>query len=303
MQTTSEQATTPSEGGGADARAGAMALARELGRPADSLEKAARNAVKALKTLASAWDDPAAALAAVQTLEKLEIPADLGPRCRDLAAMAKRSLAEEDRRVRLTFMRDLREAAAPPGFETAVLTSDPPEFRVGPFTAVLDFARRTASLRYARLELEKVPARPAAIVEAARKHQAQLDSRDFAPERFFEQLVQAYQVRLQRLGQPFGTRLDVVDLLGELAFAMQPASFFEDPVRERFVPYRRVQMAFDLARLRRAGRLTHKGMRLSLGAATGASTRQKANVLYLEDDGGHGQYYLSIRFQPVEAES
>lgn len=288
-----------------DVRAAAMAMARELGRSADSLEKAARQAAKSIKALGTAgeWDDPSSIVAAALVLEKFELPADFVTRAREVAALTRRSIGEEDRRLRMTFTRELREAASTAGFETSVLTSDPPEFRVGPFTVVCEFAKRSASLRYARLELEKVASRPAAIVDAARKHLALLDTRDFAPERFFDQLLQAYQVRLQRIGQPFGTRVDVVDLLGEIAFAMQSPAFFEDPVREKFVPYRRIQMAFDLARLRRSGRLSHRGLRLALGAATGASTRQKANVLYLEDDGGNGQYYLSLRFHAVEAET
>ena len=296
---------TPGDHAPPDVRAAAVAMANELGRSAESLEKAARNAAKCIKALGTqgTWDDPSAILAAAQVLEKFELPADFITRAREVAALTRRSIGEEDRRLRMTFTRELREAGVTAGFETAVLTSDPPEFRVGPFTVVCEFAKRSASLRYARLELEKVLARPAAIVDAARKHLALLDTRDYTPERFFEQLLQAYQVRLQRLGQPFGARIDVVDLLGEMAFLLQSPAFFEDPVREKFVPYRRVQMAFDLARLRRSGRLSQRGLRLGLGAATGASTRQKADVLYLEDDGGNGQYYLSLRFHAVEAET
>lgn len=289
---------------GPDPRAAAQALAREVGRAAESLEKALHALARSVKPLATpaGWDDPSAALEAAQALEKLAVPADLLGQARTLAAVVRQSVAEDDRRQRLSFTREIRAAAGAASLEFAVLTSEPPEFRVGPLTAVVDFARRTASVRYARLELEKVPARPAPIVEAVRKHLAQLDRADFVPERFFEQVLQAYQAHLARRGQPLGSRVDLVDLLGEVAFALQSPSFFTDPAREKFVGYRRVQFAYDLARLRRAGRLAHRGLRMALGAATGASTRQKADVLYLEDDGGHGQYYLSILFRSVEGE-
>ena len=127
-----------------------------------------------------------------------------------------------------------------------------------------------------------------------------LETKDFDAERFIGQIFEAYAVRLHRTGQPLGTRLDLVDVLPELAFVLQGERFWTNPQRENFHPYSRVQFAYDLGRLRRAGRLSHKGLRMSLGSATGGSTKQKDRVLYLEDDRGSGQYYLSIRFAKDE---
>lgn len=271
------------------------ALAETLARQVDAVENAAKGAARLAKDLLRAIEgqDAVKAAAALEKLEKSEVPAlDV----RAALEPIKRHLAEEDRRLKFYFGKQLREAAAKAGLEAAPLTSDPPEFRIGHLTALVDLSRRRASIRYARLEIDTVPASPEAVVDAVRKAQAWLESGTFDPDRWFDQLFEAYRVRLQRVGEPFGTRVDIVDLLPEIAFARQPERFREDPRRENFQPYERVQMAYDLARLRRAGRLARQGHRLALGSATGGSTKQKARVLYLEDDRGSGQYYLSLWF-------
>jgi len=271
------------------------ALAEALAKQVDAVENAARSAAKLAKDLLKGIEaqDAVKAAAALERLERTEVPAlDVKAALEPI----RRHLAEEDRRLKFYFGKQLREAAAKAGLEAAPLTTDPPEFRIGQLTALIDLARRRASIRYARLEIDTVPASPEAVVDAVRKAQAWLESGGFDADRYFDQLLEAYRVRLQRIGEPFGARVDVVDLLSELAFARQPERFRDDPRRENFQPYERVQMAYDLARLRRAGRLARQGHRLAMGSATGGSTKQKARVLYLEDDRGSGQYYLSLWF-------
>lgn len=270
-------------------------VARAALREVESLEKAARGAAKALKDLTQALEtgDAPKAAAALQKLEKAPMPAvDLSP----VVARAKGQLAEEERRLKFYLAKELREAAARAGVEFSVLTTDPPEFRLGSLTAAVDLSRRQSSIRYARLELDRTGTNPEAIVEACRKSQAALEGRAFDAERYFARLMDAYRVHLARTQQAFGTRLDLADLLAEVAFGMQGEKFYEDPQRENFVPYTRVQLAYDLARLRRAGRLSQQGFRLALGSATAGTTKQKSRVLYLEDERGNGQYYLSLWF-------
>jgi hypothetical protein len=274
------------------------ARARELARHVDSLATAAKNAAKALADLSKPafFEDAAEVMAAAQKLDKFELPADLATQVRALNSQLKGMVAEEDRRLKFSFGKQLREAAAAAGLEAQLLTTDPPEFRIGLFTVAVDFAKRAAMLRYARHDLLKVPARAEAIVDAAARQQVQLEGKGFDAEGYFKTLLAAYQNQLQRMGQPFGTRVDIVDILPYVAFQLQGARFLEEPSRENFVPYSRVQLAYDLARLRRLGKLSHQGLRLSLGAATGGSTKNKNRVMYLEDERGSGQYYLALRF-------
>ena len=122
-----------------------------------------------------------------------------------------------------------------------------------------------------------------------------LEGEDFVPEVFVEHLWLAYRRCLLTEKKPVGERVELVDLLPELAMLNQGPRFKLDPTRENFRPYGKVRLAFDLARLRKSGTLTHQGYRLSLGTATIGTTRQKDRVLYLEE-GGRGQYYLSLAF-------
>lgn len=266
---------------------------------AERTAKALKPVEKTLRELSrkETLDDPAALAKLAQALRKAVLPeGELKGRVDAVMTAMSAHLADEERRLKFYFGRDLRDAAAQAGLAFSPLTTDPPEFRLGLFTVAIDMTRRAATLRYARVDLEKMPLNAGVIVEAATAQAKRLEGRDFEAARFFDQLLQAYQIRLHRRGEPFGARVDIVELLAELAFVRQGEAFFDDPRRENFTPYSRVQLAYDLARLRRAGKLSHRGFRLGLGAATGGSTRQKSAVLYLEDERGSGQWYLSLKF-------
>lgn len=272
---------------------------KEAREAIDQWSRICKSAARPLRVLSrkDAPDDSASVTGALQLLDKLQLPdGPLRMKVDALKTALRVHLADEDQRLRLHFGRDLREAAARAGIPFASLTTAPPEFRLGRFTLLVDVARRIATLRYARNDLTKVSLKSEAILEALHSQQSQLEGKAFDSARYFEQLLQAYQMRLHRIQQPFGARVDIIDLLAELAFMRQGNAFFEDPRRENFIPYSRVQLAYDLARLRACGRLAHRGFRLGLGSATGGSTKQKNRVLYVEDEQGSGQWYLSLRF-------
>ena len=279
----------------------AVTLVEGFAKEMEACENAARAVTRGAREVARllAAGDRAKALAALQKLEQMSLPhpgvaAALGSHVTSLKAR----LDDEAKRLRFHFARDLREAAAQAGLELAPLTSDPPEFRVGLLTVALDLARGAASIRYARHELERVAASVPEVIEACRRVIAGLEARPFDPEAAFRQLLAAYRMHLARTGQAMGARVELVDLLPDIAFAGQGERFFEAPQRENFVTYSRTQLAYDLARLRRAGRLAGDGLRLTLGSATAGTTKNKARVLYLEDERGNGQYYLTLWFVP-----
>ena len=268
----------------------------------EACENAARAVTRGAREVARLLGgaDRPKALLALQKLEQMQLPNEMVAAALQRFASALRArLEEEARRLRFHFARDLREAASQAGLEVATLTSDPLEVRVGLCTAAVDAARGVASIRYARLEIERVPAVASEVVEGCRRALATLEARPFSPETCLRQLQAAYRMHLARTGQAMGARVELVDLLADVAFAMQGERFFEAPQRESFVTYSRVQLAYDLARLRRAGRLAGDGLRLTLGSATAGTTKNKARVLYLEDERGHGQYYLTLWFVPA----
>jgi len=274
-------------------------LIQQANDAADQVGRALKAIAKTLQELSrkEALGDVAVVMGALQKLEKAQPPeGPLKAAVQALNTALKSHLAEEERRLRFHFGRDLREAATRAGVAFAPLTSDPPEFRLAQLTVAVDLPRRTAVLRYARNDLAKVSLQPDAILDAMQRQLVQLEGKSFDATEFFEQVLQAYQIRLHRVQQAFGARIDLVELLPEIAFIRQGTSFLEDPQRDNFVPYSRVQLSYDLARLRRAGKLSHRGFRLGLGSATAGSTKQKNRVLYLEDERGTGQWYLSVRF-------
>lgn len=201
----------------------------------------------------------------------------------------------EERQRPLQFGRQLKEAAEAAGVSFSPLSSEPPVYRLDPLTVEASFSKGVARLDYARLPLGECSLEPADILEQRQRYLNALEGEEFDPKRFLELLWLAYRRALLTVGRPAGERVDLVDLLPELAILQQSDRFKADPTRENFRPYGKVRLAYDLARLRRSGHLDHNGARLTLGTATMGTTKQKDRVLYLEE-AGRGQYYLSLAF-------
>lgn len=213
------------------------------------------------------------------------------------AAVAVKAWCEQEERQRpLRFGRLLREAAEGAGLSYQQLGASPPTVRIDPFNIELDFKKGEAEISYSRLELATVPLDCDQILRERARLLASLESAEFEPADYLAKVFEAYRRSLASHGLKWGERVDLVELLPELAFLQQSERFRKDPVREAFKPYGKVRFAYDLARLRRARHLEHLGARLTLGTATLGSTRQKDRVMFLEE-AGQGQYYLSLAFQ------
>ncbi len=258
-----------------------------------------REAEKLLKDLADpkSWRDLKKLRSTLPRLRGLRpVQVDLAAEVGDLVVSLEAFLREQERSRPLHFGRSLREAAEAGGVSFAVLTTEPPEYRLDPFTVGADFRKGMAELRYARLPLTEVELDAPAILKARTKMLEALEVERFDPGAFFDRLLSAYRRLLA--GRPVGERVNLVDALPEVAFLAQSERFRRDPSRDHYQPYGRVRLAWDLARLRRSGGLHRNGWRLGLGSATMGTTRNKDDVLYLEDEGGRGQYYLTLWFVP-----
>ena len=214
---------------------------------------------------------------------------DLGGITDIAAAMA--AWVEYERATRGARLRaDLREACAEVGIRPAVLSRDPLELYLAPVTVLIDVDRDLADLAFARIRQGRCRADGAAIVAARNEVVCDLEGESWDPEAFFAQLRGAW---VRAGGDAW---VELIDVLPELALLRQPPSFRKDPTAKKFVPYPRAQFAYDLWRLRRDRCLAADGWRLTLGTATGGSTRDKSRVLWLEDGRGGGQYHLTLRF-------
>ncbi len=257
---------------------------------------------KALKILASpdALESPRKVKEACRQLAQSD-PKGVGLDA-DFTELLEAAEADQQERARARrsgFGRLLKECAGDKGIACRLVTTDPMEFAIEPFTVVADLEQNLASVLYARLPLEDLPAKPERIITAVQKNLKTLEAA-WSSERFFDALHGAYEIRLFERKAPRGERVPLADLLPLVALSFQADKFRADPKTANYRAYGRVQMAYDLAKLRRRGLLHRNGRRLNLGTATGSSTRDKKGVLYVEDSPGQGQYYLTIWFSSVD---
>jgi hypothetical protein len=262
----------------------------------ESRSKALAKAANALKKLADPKtpDTPKEAKAALEALAKLDLRA-LGIDCNldALREVLRAELAERGEERRFSFVRALTERARSCGISSALLTTDPLELALPPFTLRADLAENKVEIRYARLPLATLKADPEVILDAHEKHLKQMES-GWAPEQFFDALAEAYRIERIRKQLKREERVMLCDIVGLVAWMFQGRQFQGDPVAGHYHSYGRARFAFDLARLRRAGLLERDGRRINLGAATGASTKDKRRVLYIEDNAADGQYYATL---------
>jgi hypothetical protein len=201
-------------------------------------------------------------------------------------------LAEQERERRQRLSGDLRSACEAARIELLVLQRAPLELRLPPVSVLVDYDADRASVCFAGERLAESEVQAAAILSAREQAVRRLEGHGWEPGGFLRLLLQAWR----RAAGPENGWVELVDVLPELALLQQPRAFRRDPSGRNFKPYPRVQLAYDLWRLRRDRTLAVDGWRLSLGPATGDSTRDKSRVLRLEDAHGQGQYHLTLRF-------
>jgi len=276
-------------------------LARRLFAEVDAKSKEILKLHKALKKLTSAdtLESPRKVKEACKQLEQSD-PKAFGLDM-DFTELFEATRADQLRRAKerkIEFGRMLNESAAKQGFQCRVITTEPMEFSLPPFTVSVDFDQNLATINYARLALEELQARPDQIIAALQKNLKILEA-GWSSEEFFDALYDAYGLQLFEKKGCQGERVVLADLLASVALFFQSDKFRADPVAANYRAYGRVQMAYDLSRLRRNGLLQRNGWRVNLGTATGSSTRNKKGVIYIEESPGHGQYYLTIWFSPA----
>jgi hypothetical protein len=256
---------------------------------------------KALQKLASAdmLESPRKVNEACKLLEQ-STPKDFGLDI-DFNELLASTAADQLQRAnerKIKFGRMLIESAESEGLTCKMIATEPMEFSLPPFTVAANLDQNLAYINYARLTLEELPAKPDRLTAALKKNLKMLET-GWSSEQFFDALYDAYRTQLFETKGRQGERVILTDLLARVALSFQSDQFRSDPVAGNYRAYGRVRMAYDLSRLRRNGLLLRNGRRLNLGTATGASTRNKKGVLYIEETSGRGQYYLSIWFSPA----
>jgi hypothetical protein len=220
----------------------------------------------------------------------------LGHSCSAAVTSAREQLDQLRMELRRTLIRELESACCEAERPFRRLGDSPPELLLAPFTVTLDMSALEAVVSYARQELVRVEADTSAILKVVEREEKALSKGQPPPEKLFQELLVAYSGLLGRSGQAIGTRVDLIEILPELALLRQSPGFRSNPVRERFTTFSKAHFLFALARLRATRTLEQDGYRLDLGTATGDSVRSKSRVFFIQDANGQGQYYLSLRF-------
>lgn len=178
------------------------------------------------------------------------------------------------------FGAELRRAAEREGLLPRLVSERPEEWRLGPLTVALK-AAGAAELRYARVAVARSSADPTAIMGAWARAIDLLRARSLPPDAFLLLLSDCYASLIDKAGLPAGERVSLVTLRTEVARRKRGQT--------------RAQFAWDVNRLRRERRLVYQGRRIDLGVATGNAALIRSRVVWIEDDSGSGQYYVSFR--------
>lgn len=202
-------------------------------------------------------------------------------------------------KARMKFLTRLDMLAAAAEVDIEKISESPLVLYVDPLTMEIDFQDGGARLLYGHEPIaEDLAIDPAQLLETRGQWIAEIDGRSLASEQFFDLLHDAYRWLLAADGKEQGERVELVDVLVPLSVLRADRKDLRKKgldALEAFPPH---LLAWQLAALRRDGLLEKDGLRLDLGAATGGSTRDKSNVLYIPVGAKSGQYYGSLRFTP-----
>ncbi|MBM4396455.1 MAG: hypothetical protein FJ087_12305 [Deltaproteobacteria bacterium] len=256
---------------------------------------------KASKALGAGERDPAAvadvsekAAAALGGLQGIEAAAaGLSGRLSAIAAEARAELERERALLAGKVASALREQ----GIE---VEGNLPQLRAGALTLEFAFGGKggcTVWLGPKKARLAACPLEAGAIAAKVSELDSALLGGPFDEAAFLAALLGAFRVALARAGLPDGSRVPLVALLAEVAFARQSAAFLADPRREAFHGYGRVEFACDLSRLA-ARRVGDREFRLDV--ATMSQTRRPEDHLWVpRGRSGDGTNYATALFAKV----
>lgn len=272
-------------------------LARSLAKRVAQKRKAVAGLLRACKSLERPWSDPKGV---ERAMEAIGTGADALPPALKKEASALREVAaawlrseRDGRRRRLA--ETIRGKCKKQGIRLLVLTKEPLEIRLPPLSVRIDLEKVRAAVLFGRVEIGSAVAAATEILKARDKALKALERRKWSPRTFHRELRTAWGAAGRRLGRADGW-IELAEVLPELAFRVQGPGWRFDPTPKNLTPYGKAQFLYDLHRLRAAGALAHDGWRLALGPATGASTRDKRKVFWVEDGEGRGSYHLTLRF-------
>jgi len=144
-------------------------------------------------------------------------------------------------------------------------------------------------LGYSKLSLRE-------LVNRIRQTFKDLEEKSFQEEgEFLGLLLQAYKNYISKGGQEFGTPIPIIDWLSEITWIKQDRRFFHDPKKEYFREYGRVQLSYDLYRLKTR---EYGPFELRLGIASREQTKKRGDNLWIPNNRrGEGTHFAYVSFK------
>ena len=267
---------------------------QQMGRTVNQVVAASKPIAKALDKMGDVaslnrQDYVADALNAIQH-------ADLAPYGgADSYAALIRGLEDRLRTLRTTARQDLiagLNATASKPDQIKMVSDSPLVLYVHPLTLEVNFEQCKTTWSYAREPMAQSSLDPSDIWNVYGELLDQFRAARIDSKSFWQALKAAYDIVLLKDGKPAGERIDIVDVLVPMAWIWPHAVQLK-----KVTQFPRYLLAYQIQKLRQDGLIAHNGYRLDLGTATGGSTKNKANVLFIPMGPTEGQYYLTMCFR------
>ena len=213
----------------------------------------------------------------------------------DSYAALIRGLEDRLRTLRTTARQDLiagLNATAPKPDQIKMVSDSPLVLYVHPLTLEVNFEQCKTTWSYAREPMAQSSLDPSDIWNVYGELLDQFRAARIDSKSFWQALKAAYDIVLLKDGKPAGERIDIVDVLVPMAWIWPHAVQLK-----KVTQFPRYLLAYQIQKLRQDGLIAHNGYRLDLGTATGGSTKNKANVLFIPMGPTEGQYYLTMCFR------
>jgi hypothetical protein len=172
-----------------------------------------------------------------------------------------------------------------------------PTLRIKYYTIKFDFNSNKSTLWWGPEKelIKNLALNPSSVFKETLKFHQKLTQRFNNYQEFKDLIRLAYQRYLSLHNLSWGSKVNLLELLGELVLLLQKKSFRFNPLRRNFTEYSRIYYSYDLYRLKTTEKLTSD---LHLLVAPFILTQSKEKSLWvLDNEEGEGTYYYAIAFR------
>ena len=216
--------------------------------------------------------------------------------CADQKAILCRALEDRHLALRLNahhnLLEGLKKIVENPA-HLKIISDNPCVIYIHPLTLEVQLDAAKATWTYAHETLATTSLDPNEIMASHAQLLDAFRAIRIDPAQFFNCCRMAYEMLLIKNNLRREERVNIVDLLTPLAWLWPEAQ----QGKKGLSALPRYILAYQFQKLRADHLLQSQNMRIDLGAATGGTTRNKNNVLYIPQGATEGQYYLTICFR------